>query len=189
MCETEVASVPGPSIVLSGLPCSGKSTLARQLAPALSLPVIDKDDILERLFESQGIGDAAWRRRLSRESDVLFQSEAHDEARASAGAILVSFWHVPGMPADSGTPAAWLADLSDRMIEVHCACPPEVAAERFLRRKRHPGHLDGQTSYDEVLRSLRAVPGSGALAIAPRVIVDTSREYSLRAILDQLQLF
>jgi shikimate kinase len=51
-------------VVLSGLPCSGKSRLGRQLAVALNLPVIDKDDMLERLFEAQGIGDAVWRRRL-----------------------------------------------------------------------------------------------------------------------------
>jgi glucokinase len=181
--------MPGRFIVLSGLPCSGKTTLARQLAPALSLPVIEKDGILERLFESQGIGDGVWRRRLSRQSDVLFQSEAQAEARGSAGAILVSFWHLPGMPADSGTPTAWLVELSGRMIEVHCECPPEVAAERFVRRTRHPGHLDRQTSYDEILSSLRAIPCSDALAIGPRVTVDTSREYNLRAVLDELHLF
>ena len=112
-------------VVLSGLPCSGKSTLARRLAPALQLPVIDKDCILEELYESRGVGDALWRRRLSRESDVLFQAEA----QTSAGAILVSFWHVPGMSPDSGTPTGWLAALSSRVVEVHCACAPEIAAE------------------------------------------------------------
>jgi len=37
--------MPKPFVVVSGLPCSGKSTLARRLALALDLPVIDKDDI------------------------------------------------------------------------------------------------------------------------------------------------
>lgn len=65
-----------PYVVISGLPGSGKSTLARGLARLLNLPVIDKDDSLERLFETRGIGDAAWRRALSRESDQLFQKQA-----------------------------------------------------------------------------------------------------------------
>lgn len=85
-------------MVLSGLPCSGKSTLARRLSPALRLPLIDKDAILERLFESRGVGDAAWRRRLSRESDGLFEAEA----KASGGAVLVSFWRLPGTPGLKG---------------------------------------------------------------------------------------
>jgi hypothetical protein len=62
--------------VISGLPGSGKTTLGRRLAPALDLPLIDKDDILNRLFESKGVGNAAWRRTLSRESDVTLQQEA-----------------------------------------------------------------------------------------------------------------
>jgi len=169
-------------VVLSGLPCSGKSTLARRLGPVLGLPVIDKDAILEQLFESRGVGDAAWRRRLSRESDVLFEAEA----KASAGAILVSFWHVPGMPPDSGTATAWLWELSNRIVEVHCACPPEIAAERFIRRERHPGHLDRRLSYDVVLDGLHAIPRSGALELPMRVVVDTSQEPDLSVLLDQL---
>jgi glucokinase len=88
MAIQSLGEVTKPYVVISGLPGSGKSTLARRLAPLLNLPVIDKDDSLERLFEIKGTGDAAWRRALSRESDQLFQEEAF-QAR---GAILVSFW-------------------------------------------------------------------------------------------------
>ena len=54
------------------------------MAPALGLPLVDKDDILDRLFDTKGVGDAAWRRRLSRESDVILRAEALQ----SNGAIL-----------------------------------------------------------------------------------------------------
>ena len=37
--------------------------------------------------------------------DVILQSEATN----SNGAILASFWHLRGMPPDSGTPTDWLA--------------------------------------------------------------------------------
>src|SRR6516225_4532857 len=95
-------------VVVSGLPGSGKSTLARNLAPALSLPVIDKDQILDCLFESEGVGDATWRRALSRESDSILEREA----TSSDGAILVSFWRLPGMTPGSGTPMQWLRNTS-----------------------------------------------------------------------------
>ena len=104
-------------VLVSGLPASGKSTLARAVAPLLGLPVIDKDDILDRLFEAKGIGDLSWRRELSRESDARFQAAAE----ASDGAVLTSFWHVPGMPAASGTPTRWLVDLSPLVVELRHA--------------------------------------------------------------------
>src|SRR4051794_39257771 len=95
-------------IVVSGLPGSGKSTLARQLSTALGLPLLDKDAILEGLFESKGRGNIEWRRSLSRQSDLILQMEAGK----LRGAVLVSHWRLPGMPSDSGTPTDWICKLS-----------------------------------------------------------------------------
>jgi cytidylate kinase len=165
-------------VVLSGLPGSGKSTLAQQLAPALHFPLIDKDTIIRRLFESKGVADATWRRTLSRESDVIFQAEA----TAAEKAVLVSHWHLPGMPADSGTPTGWLLEPQYQVVNVHCVCGPEVAAERFHQRKRHPGHLDSEATYPEILAGLRALERLGPLEIGQRVDVDTSQEPRLDAV-------
>jgi len=41
-------------VVVSGLPGSGKTTVAQALAPLLKLPLFDKDAILEQLFETKG---------------------------------------------------------------------------------------------------------------------------------------
>jgi len=38
-------------LVFSGVPGSGKSTVARQIAPRVSLPLLDKDDFLDELFK------------------------------------------------------------------------------------------------------------------------------------------
>lgn len=157
-------------VVVSGLPGSGKTTLARRLAPALNLPLIDKDDILDGQFESQGIGDAAWRRTLSRESDAVFEAAA----MSSSGAILVSCWHLPGMATDSGTSTHWLSALSKVVVNVDCLCSPDVAAGRFEERTRHVGHLDTEVTAADRLASIRAQSRLGHLDIQPRIEVDTS---------------
>ena len=169
--------------MVSGLPGSGKTTIARRLAADLGLPLIDKDDILDRLFASKGVGDAAWRRTLSRESDRILQ----EEARLSTGAILVSFWRLPGMPSDSGTPVDWLGDPSYHLVNVHCVCSPEIAAERFAQRRRHPGHLDDVRSHADLVASLEALNRLAALDLGPRIEVDTTRELVLKDVERQVR--
>jgi glucokinase len=170
--------MPNPFVVISGLPGSGKTTLARRLAPALGLTLIDKDDILERLFNERGTGDAAWRRALSRESDIVLAREA---ARVD-GAVLASFWRLAGMRDDSGTPTAWLAELANPIINVHCDVDPEVAARRFIQRQRHPGHLDAETSHAAVLASIRDVASLGMPEFARRLVLDTSLQPSIEQV-------
>jgi len=157
-------------VVVSGLPGSGKTTLGRQLAAILDLPLIDKDDILEKLFTARGVGDTAWRRSLSRESDAIL---AHDAARLD-GAVLSSFWRLEGMPADSGTPTEWLHKLPSPLVHVQCVVDPEVAARRFSARTRHAGHLDERTSFPRLLADLRTLAQLAPLNISPHIVVDTS---------------
>jgi len=170
-------------VIVTGLPGSGKTTLAAQLAAALDLPMLDKDAILEHLFDTRGTGDAVHRRALSRESDAIFQAQA----AASPGAILVSFWHQPGMAPDSGTPTAWLAGFPAPIVNVHCVCPPGIAAERFVSRVRHPGHLDSQRSYAEVLQRLETLASLPQLHVGPRIEVDTTGPIDLVSLLHHIK--
>jgi glucokinase len=168
--------------VVSGLPGSGKSWLALKLGPLLGLSVIDKDDILERLFDLKGVGDSAWRQTLSRESDLIFRQESE----ASQGALLVSHWHLPGMPSASGTPTDWLRGLSSRIVNLHCECSAEVAAARFSKRQRHSGHLDHAKSREQILTSLQDLLRLKPLEMGERVSVDTSAEIAFRELASRI---
>jgi hypothetical protein len=172
-----------PLVMVSGLPASGKTTLARKLAPALGPPLLDKDDILEGLFEALGIGDADWRGRLSRASDEIFQRLA----KSSSGAVLTSFWHNSEMSPHSGTPTDWIASISQRLVEIHCLCDPEVAATRFIKRVRHPGHLDGAKRREDILSRFRTLAAMGPLGIGKLLRVDTSKEIDLDLIVGEVK--
>ena len=159
-------------VVVSGLPASGKSTVARTLAGALGLPLLDKDVFLEALFASDGIGDAAWRRSLSQRADAAFARQAAS-AVATGGAVLASWWRHRLSPVASGTSTGWLAPWHGSIVEVHCRCPAAVAVQCFMSRHRHAGHLDGRWSQAELLASFEVQAALGALGVGPVVTAET----------------
>lgn len=156
-------------VVVSGLPASGKSTLARSLAHQLGLPLFDKDDFLEAHFLATEIGAEAVRRNLSRRADAEFQHAA----MLSTGAVLTSWWRHPKSLSDTGTPVAWLNSLPGAVAEVHCQCTAATAVARFVARSRHPGHLDARRAGAELLATFEQQELLGPLGLQPCVIVNT----------------
>lgn len=91
------------------------------------------------------------------------------------------------MPEDSGTPTDWIAAVSARVLNVHCVCEPEEAAARFVKRVRHPGHLDRGASAAEILESLQELSALESIDVGHRIEVDTSREPELEAMVSAVR--
>jgi glucokinase len=161
------------TVVVSGLPGSGKTTVARQLAPQLDLAVIDKDDFLESLFRKTTGNDREvdleLRYELSRQADDMLIERSKNTARA----VVVSFWRRPEVSETAGTPFEWLRELPNA-VEVYCRCDANTAAHRFVGRNRHPAHGDGSKSFDQVLQQFVRLDRLGPLGLSRLVEVDTT---------------
>jgi hypothetical protein len=92
------------------------------------------------------------------------------------------------MEANSGTPTAWLTSLAVPVVEIHCACPPALAASRFLKRRRHPGHLDDQQAFQTLFTKLESYAQLKSLEVGERVEVDTTNEPNLDELVREIQL-
>ena len=116
MCARRSESRLPALLLIAGLPASGKSTVARRLADAFGMPVLEKDDLKEALFDTVGFRNYPEKRQL----DVA----ANAVLLRAAGAVL-----------DAGSPLCMVnnfrADMEDT-VRAFLQTHPCRAAMLFL---------------------------------------------------------
>lgn len=136
-------------IVLSGPPCSGKSTLAEQLAAIFGAIVLDIDQVREGVIpnseQSQEDRDIAYR-CMHLVSQKLLEVGANH-------VILTATY-------SRRNPRQWLRSLADsesaQVCVLACQVSPEIAISRF--RSRKPGHPAVDLTEDSVQRQVIDYP-------------------------------
>ena len=127
-------------IIVTGLPGSGKTSLAIPLAVELGVSLLSKDVIQETLFDHLKPENREASRRLNEASYAVLL----EVARVARGAVVEGFWrHKEDTVA--------LSQLCAPLLELYCDCPPRLAMERYRLRAptRHPGHFEEEVVYDE----------------------------------------
>ena len=134
-------------LIVNGLPGSGKTTLSRELAPRLGLPLISKDDIKELLFDQLGWSDREQSKRFGGAAwELLWLMTERTLTGNGSLAIESSFFIEPTFRKLS----EWRATRALRIVELHCTADRRLLVQRFQARAlgpdRHPGH--GETNLD-----------------------------------------
>jgi predicted kinase len=136
-------------IVVTGPPGAGKTTVAREIAARLRLPLLEKDTIKEGLFDGLGAGDLEWSKRLGAATFVVLYRLVAESLRAGAS-LVVEANFVRGASEER------FAELPPaRIVQVHCGAEVGVLLERYGSRERHPGHVDGER-LDDVRNAIEA---------------------------------
>jgi len=174
------ASVDAPLlVVITGMPSSGKTTVAESLATELHLPLVAKDDLKERLYDVLGSGDVAWSGRLGSAAYELIFGLARTMLSSHVSLIVEANFFRGHAERFASLPA-------HRLVQIHCSAPLPVLLERYAARSRHPGHHDA-----EKIDELPARNESGdhaALELRGELIeLDTTQPVDLTALASRLR--
>ena len=144
-------------IIISGAPGTGKTTLGKKFAEKFHLPLIHKDGIKESLFDSLGVGDREWSRKLGISSYRLLFHFLESLLGAGVSLIVESNFK----PESSQRFRELEKKYCFKSLQIYCHSRDDVLLQRYRMRSesadRHLGHLDNIVSYeleDDLLKGI-----------------------------------
>lgn len=176
-------------ILVIGHPASGKTTLARQIAEELHVPLLSKDGTLkEPMYDvfkpnsrqgSFDIGMAAFR---------IMTRIIEEQLKAGCSLVTESTFKYES---DNELFAKLQHTYGFRAIQVVCSADASVLAKRFMQRiesgKRHAGHRDDDATAESVRSALEAAGPVKPFGLDGPVIRLNTNTFSPREIKRVLQ--
>ena len=118
-------------VIVHGSPATGKTTIARFLSEQLNLPLVTKDDIKERLFESLGWSDREWSRKVGAATYSILVYIVEQQLRAGGSLIIESNFN----PESDSV----FEDLSERVsfeaVQIICQASRDVVGKILIEAR------------------------------------------------------
>jgi predicted kinase len=181
--------MPATLILVTGLPASGKSHLAQLLSDDLGIALISKDGIKEVLFDTVGVRDREWSKKLGRATFSLLDYVTEEQLKAGNSIILES----PLNPEfENNKFQQWQKDYGFKAVQIICQADGNVLFERFKVRAsaggRHAGHQDAE-NLDEFEQILHSPTGEQRIDIDSVILTINTTDFEkvdYRAILKEV---
>lgn len=173
ICADHLRAARVRLVLVGGGPGTGKSTLARGVAPAIDAVLIRSDEVRKELagggrygMSRAGLNEGIYAPEVTDATYGAMLAQAQAHLGLGRSVVLDATWsHERWRRAAADLAAATLSDL----VELRCAAPLEVAVNRVERRAAEGG--DASEADESVVRAFRGCdqPWTGA------AVVDTTR--------------
>lgn len=166
------------TVVVSGAPGTGKSTVASYVARELSFPLLSLDDIKETLGDCLGSGGEDWSDRIGdTAAEIVFHLAA-----TFPRAVVEGWWR--------GERRERAQQEFEGCVEIFCHCEPQLAEQRMRARHaqgRHPIHRDviNPTIIERAPMLARTVEPLGVGRVS--IEIDTTKDLAWSDLLTELR--
>jgi deoxyadenosine/deoxycytidine kinase len=137
-------------IIVTGTSATGKTTLSKNLSSKFNLPVINKDEIKELLFDFLGTKDEEWALKLGMSSFELSYLFAGKLCQTGKAFIIEGNFENKYA---AKTFTAIKSKYNYRVLQIYCHAQVDVLYTRYMNRDslghRHPGHIIYINGYEE----------------------------------------
>jgi len=130
-------------IIITGLPATGKTTLAQRISNDFKIASISKDGFKEILFDKLQITNEKWREKLGQSSYALLYYMAEEHLKHNQSIIIESNFN----PNFATANIQELQSKYDfKTLQIRCLSEGQTLYQRFKDRafspERHLGHCD-----------------------------------------------
>lgn len=128
-------------IILAGMPATGKSTISAAFSKAFGYPVLEKDEIKERLFDTLGFENYPQKRKLDIASCAVQLQVLEAMLKAGTSVIVVNNFD----QRETQQVCSLIDRYQPNCVTVFLNGQPQVLYERYVKRdnlhQRHLGHV------------------------------------------------